>query len=227
MGWLRAFALFGLLLAVPFLLERLLSYHTERQVSLLAYSGFGIVILSLIGSLVLVVMMAKANPGEYWFGRELQRLISAIKNANNIIFYWENKSGKGNRWQLTIRIRKHPDQSNDEHTVLTMRYLKYNQYQTYAAVVLILIASLCAIMLGIDGGAFVVLFAVPLLLNSLLTDFRVKKGYFGLNADEALELISFLNKKRSKNGPTTPFLSEDEIKNVISEIAHPAVQVQP
>jgi hypothetical protein len=118
---------------------------------------------------------------------------------------------------------------NDKHkyTALTMEYLRSNKYKSYSAVVLILIASFCALKLNIEGGTFIALLAIPILLYRFVTYFRVISGYFGLNAEEALELISFLNKNKSTKGPTTPFPSEDEIRDVLNKLARPAVQVQP
>ena len=67
MAWLRAFALFALLVAVPFLVEELLGKHPRMPIGpikvgdsfwhdLLSYSGFGIVVLLFIGFLIVLIL---------------------------------------------------------------------------------------------------------------------------------------------------------------------------
>ena len=67
MAWLRAFALFALLVAVPFLVEELLGKHPRMPIGpikvgdsfwhdLLSYSGFGIVVLLFIVFLIVLIL---------------------------------------------------------------------------------------------------------------------------------------------------------------------------
>jgi hypothetical protein len=65
MAWLRGFALFALLVAVPLLLEQLLGKHPMvRHIkvsspfweNLLSYSGFGLLVLLLVGFLIVLML---------------------------------------------------------------------------------------------------------------------------------------------------------------------------
>jgi hypothetical protein len=67
MAWLRAFALFALLVAVPFLVEELLGKHPRLPIgpirvsdsfwqTLLSYSSFGIVVALFVGFLVVLLL---------------------------------------------------------------------------------------------------------------------------------------------------------------------------
>ncbi len=66
-SWIRAFALFALLVAVPFLVERLLGRHPRLPIDgikvsdsfwqdVLSYSGFGMIMLLLIGFLIVLAV---------------------------------------------------------------------------------------------------------------------------------------------------------------------------
>ena len=65
MAWLRGFALFALLVAVPLLLEQLFGRHPmARHIKVgssfwedvLSYSGFGLLVLLLVGFLVVLII---------------------------------------------------------------------------------------------------------------------------------------------------------------------------
>ena len=112
--------------------------------------------------------------------------------------------------------------------VLAVQYLKYQSKWFYIALLLIVSSCILSFSIGLNETVLTIIgLSVPLLLYQLLTYLRVRQGIFGLNAGEAGELIAFLNRNRTISGPTTPFLREDEIKNIVFEVSGRAAEVLP
>jgi hypothetical protein len=98
MAWLRGFALFALLVSVPLLLEQLLGKHPMvRHIKVggsfwedaLSYSGFGLLVLLLVGFLVvLMVYLPQTYQISEW-------LTLAERDMNSLLRGWGG--GYGNR----------------------------------------------------------------------------------------------------------------------------------
>ena len=91
MAWLRGFALFALLVAVPLLLEQLFGRHPmARHIKVgssfwedaLSYSGFGLLVLLLVGFLVvLIVFLPQTYQISEW-------LTLAEREMNSLLRGW-------------------------------------------------------------------------------------------------------------------------------------------
>jgi hypothetical protein len=102
MAWLRAFALFALLVAVPFLVEELLGKHPRMPIGpikvsdsfwhdALSYSGFGILVLLFLGFLiVLLLFLPRAYQISEW-------LKLAEREMNNLLRAWGGGLAADNR----------------------------------------------------------------------------------------------------------------------------------
>ena len=102
MAWLRAFALFALLVAVPFLVEELLGKHPRMQIGpikvgdsfwhdLLSYSGFGIVVLLFIVFLIVLILYL---PQTYQIS---EWLTLAEREMNSLLRGWGGGLSAGTR----------------------------------------------------------------------------------------------------------------------------------
>jgi hypothetical protein len=98
MAWLRGFALFALLVAVPLLLEQLFGRHPmARHIKVggsfwedaLSYSGFGLLVLLLVGFLLLLIVYL---PQTYQIS---EWLTLAERDMNSLLRGWGG--GYGNR----------------------------------------------------------------------------------------------------------------------------------
>ncbi len=76
--------------------------------------------------------------------------------------------------------------------------------------------------IDIGAGILCVVLATMIIAHFLLTNFRVRRGYFGCNPEEALELINYIIEKTNKDGhPPGSALSRSYAQQVEAESFSP------
>jgi hypothetical protein len=189
-------------------------------------------IVFLVTLAVLNLALPRMYPTVYFYIGTFVWIIIFLSSAIAIIAIFENISDSLSRvydvWhdiELPNWLKKSISEK-DSTDILSLKYFYYGSRFFYLSLTIIGLAGFLSIAIGAE---LYTIFASMLLVASYqgLTYRRVKRGQFGLNATEALELIAFLGRRGSISGPTRPFFNEGEFEALISEAVAAAAEVRP
>lgn len=99
------------------------------------------------------------------------------------------------------RQKTNTSKTTTTSSVLAERYLAKGYLSSLLCSSGMVLLAMTAIYIG-DFSTTILCVIAALLINTdrLLTEFRVRRGYFGSNMDEAIELIAFAIKEREREG---------------------------